>query len=235
MATEADQRGDETVVADAPWAVALVWIVVPLLCAGAAWLLKAAAGWVANLEWAPFQGPFRLVDSIPEPWGTIGAPLLGLAGGVVLALVIMAESLTVTVSDEQVRLTRDTSVRDIARAPITAVFLDGKQLVLLGANTEELAREACELDAGRLGDAFLAHGFPWRAGGDPHAGEFRSWVEASPDLPASAHALLKVRRLALEKAKKQDAAELREELAKLGVVVRDEKRRQFWRQTPTDG
>lgn len=51
-----------------------------------------------------------------------------------------------------------------------------------------------------------------------------------PGLPHGANALLKARAQLLEKKKSTtDLRELREELAALRVVVRDEKRRQYWR------
>lgn len=50
-----------------------------------------------------------------------------------------------------------------------------------------------------------------------------------PGLPDGADALLKARAAALTKGDKDDATELRAELARLGVVVRDEKKRQFFR------
>ena len=52
---------------------------------------------------------------------------------------------------------------------------------------------------------------------------------SSPTLPVGADALLKARARALDKGDSGDAAELRSELARLGVVVRDEKKRQFVR------
>ncbi len=82
----------------------------------------------------------------------------------------------------------------------------------------------------RLQAAFVTHGYTWLAG-DPHADEYRLWVEDTPDLPPGADALLGARARALGKGGdgKDDAAELRAELAKIGVVVREEKKRQYWR------
>jgi hypothetical protein len=68
-------------------------------------------------------------------------------------------------------------------------------------------------------------------GGDPHKDEYRRWVEDLPDLPAGADAVLKARARALDRGDKEDAAQLRLELGKLGIVVRDEGKRQFWRRT----
>lgn len=222
-----------TVVAAPGWDRLLMWGGFPVLGAGLGWLLKAGAGWVASLPWAPFQGPFELVASAPEPYATIGAPVLGGLAGLVLAFLGAQESLTVTVADDRVSLRRgDGEIREIDRSAVAGVFLDGKQIVLLGRSTDELAREKSDLDATRLTEAFRAHGYPWLAEGDPYRHEYRRWVPGLPELPTGADALLKARERALRKGENQDVVELRTELAQLGVVVRDEEKRQYWRLSP---
>lgn len=225
----------ETVVVQPLWLRTVVWLGLPVLGTGAGWLLRSVAGWVASLPWAPFQGPFELADrliaSFGEPQATVGALALGAAAGLVLALIAEQERLTVTVSDDRVATRRGGSSLEISHAEVAAVFLDGKQLVVLGKGTTELARIPSDLDAGRLGAAFLRHGYPWSAG-DPHQDDYRLWVAGTPDLPVSANALLRARERVLGKDDgKEDATILRAELAKLGVVVREEKRRQYWRRT----
>jgi hypothetical protein len=234
-AMESSMRSSKAVVTDPVWMHALMWIGFPVLGAGAGWLLKAVTGWVVSLPWAPFQGPFKLVDelvaSFGEPQATIVAVAIGTVAGLALALVAEQDRLTVTVSGDQVSLSRGESTRRIERASVSAVFLDGKQLVVLGHRTEELTREDSDLDADRLRIAFLTHGYSWLSGGDPYKDEYRLWVEDSLDLPSGADALLKARARALGKGGegKDDAAELRAELARLGIVVRDERKSQFWR------
>jgi uncharacterized membrane protein YeaQ/YmgE (transglycosylase-associated protein family) len=218
----------ETIVADPPWVRTLVWIAFPPLGAAFGWLLDVLVGWVASWPGGPFHGAFELADKIPKPYAAIGWVILGAVVGLWLVYEAEKEWLTVTVSADQVTLARRGSVREIARTSVSAVFRDGKRLVLLGLDTEELAREKCELNADRLRDAFVAHGFPWRDG-DPCAGDYRRWVEDVPELSAGANALLKARARALAKGERDDAAELRAELAKTGIVVRDEHKRQSWR------
>jgi hypothetical protein len=165
-----------------------------------------------------------------DPQATIGSLALGIAGGLVVAVLAEQDYVRVTVADDQLTLTRGGSSRRVPRASVEAVFLDGKQLVLLGPETDELAREGGDLpDAERLEAAFRAHGYPWVPGGDPHKDAYRRWVEDLPDLPARADAVLKARARALARGDKEDAAQLRRELGKLGIVVRDEGKRQFWR------
>lgn len=224
----------ETTVADPGWATGLWWAVFGLLGAGLGGVVRAVAGWVASLPWAPLQGAFKLVDSLPDLPATIGAVLLGAAAGLAVAYQGQRESLAVTVSPHRVRLRRLGSQTEVAGGSVSAVYLDRKQLVLLGPVTEELAREPSDLDVTRLREAFTAHGYPWRDG-DPFAAEFRRWVPDTPELPAAANVLLAARQRALARKEHTDAAELRAELAKLGIVVREEQQRQYWRRVPAPG
>lgn len=234
MHSDASSPHDATVVAPPPGERALVRIGFPLVGAAAGWLIKSVAGWVASLPWAPFQGPFTLIASVADrPLATAVALLVGGLAGLVVVFLAEHDYVTVTVGDGEITMARGGSSQSVGRASIGAVFLDGKQLVLLGRATEELARQGGDLpDAKRLEDAFLAHGYPWHADGDPHRDEYQRWVEGTPGLPAGADALLKARARALDKGDKDDAAELRTELAKLGIVVRDENKRQYWRRLP---
>lgn len=206
----------------------LVWTVLPPVGAGTGWLLQAIAGWVAGLPAAPFQGPFKVLASLPQPHTAVGALVVGALAGLVLAFLIHADHLIVKVSGDRIRLKRGDTDHEFGRASVQAVFVADRHLVLLGPNSGELAREKCDLNPDRLASALSAHGFPWRDG-DPYENEYRRWVEDMPDLPASANALLKARARALQKGDTDDAAQLRDELARLDVVVRDRNKRQFWR------
>jgi hypothetical protein len=232
MEPGAKPGGGATVVAPPPAERALVWVGFPLIGAAAGWLLKSLAEWATSLPWVPFQGPLELVASVPDPQATIGSLALGVAGGLVVAVLAEQDYVRVTVEDDQLTVTRGGSSRRVPRASVEAVFLDGKQLVLLGHETDEVVREGGDLpDAERLQAAFRAHGYPWVPGGDPHKDEYRRGVEDLPELPAGADAVLKARARALDRGDKEDAAQLRLELGKLGIVVRDEGKRQFWRRT----
>lgn len=204
------------------------WVGLPLGGAALLWPLKLLVGWLVTLPWVPFKGPLRLIDSIPEPWGTLGAVAVGLAGGLVLALMWHGERLGVTVSPERILLEGDEYAATFERADVAAVFVDKKQLVLLGHDTGELARRPSELEVTALKAVFTRFDYPWRDG-DPHAGEYRRWVPDIPGLPPGANALLAARAKRLNSLDDTDAKELRAELVKLGVIVRDEKKKQYWR------
>jgi len=223
--------GDATPVGPSTSARAVVWIGFPLLGAGVGWLLTAVADWAASLPWIPWQGPFELVASIPEPLATIAGLALGVVVGLVLAFVAERDYVTATVDDDQVALTHGDVTRTVRRAAIDAVFLDGKQLVLLGQHTEELARIGGDLNRERFEAAFRAHGYPWRSDGDPHAEDYRRWVKDLPGLPAGADALFTAYAHALRESHERDAEQLRDELAKLGIVTHARDKHPYWRRT----
>lgn len=204
------------------------WAGLPVAGAVVVWLLKLLVSWLVTLKWVPFKGLMVLVDSIPEPWATLGALGVGLVGGLVLALAWHGERLSVAVSPARVQLEGDEYAAAFDHADVAAVFVDKSHLVLLGHDTGELARRPSELDKAMLESAFTRHDYPWRDG-DPYAGEYRRWVPDTDGLPPGANALLAARAKRLSSLDDADAQELRAELVKLGVVVRDEKRKQYWR------
>lgn len=219
-----------TVVRQPAWVTGLVWTALPPLGAAAGWLVMLAAGALADLRWAPLGWLFRLIDAVPQPAGTLGALCVGGFAGLGLAYAAHRENLTVTIGWDAVTAARPGAPpASFPRGGIGAVFLEGKQLVLLGRAGEELAREKSDLTGGRLAAAFTAHNYPWRPDGDPYEKEYRRWVPDEPGLVPAANALLRARERALDRNDATDVAELRGELARLGVVVRETGRRQYWR------
>ncbi|MEV7829134.1 hypothetical protein AB0P12_00760 [Streptomyces subrutilus] len=220
------EGGRLTVVGQAVWTTVGVYAVLAALGAAVGWGLGPLADWLVTLPWAPLQGPAELVGTVPA--GVL--PAVGAVAGLVLGLVAQHEQLTLRLSGDRLVLASEGREREFSRAAVAVAFLDRKQLVLLGHDGGELVRQGCELAPGRVADAFAAHGFAW-ADADPYEAEFRRWVPGAPGLPEGANAVLAARRKPLEKngPADGDARELREELARLGVVVRDVKRRQYWR------
>ncbi|WP_399029558.1 hypothetical protein [Streptomyces sp. 15-116A] len=195
------------------------------------WLATLLAKWLVTLKWAPLKGPAKLLTSIPEPGLTIGAVAVGALLGLLIGLIAVHESLSVRITDDQVVLTIRETSEEFAHGDIASAFRDGKQLVLLAPDGMELAREESGLPWDDLADAFTAHGYRWEAE-DPHRDAWRRWVPGTPGLPEGADALLKARAKARERDDSGDTRELCRELRRLGVVVRDEKNRQYWRVPP---
>ncbi|MEU4465416.1 hypothetical protein AB0G20_17145 [Streptomyces sp. NPDC024017] len=220
------RAGKAIELAESAWVIVLFCVACGAV-AGA--LLPLLARLLLALPWSPLEGPAELLTSVPEPALTLGTTAVGVLGGLLLGFTAAHESLSVRVCDTHVTLTVRDSAQEFSREEIAVFFRDGKQLVLLGPDSLELAREHCGLNWQRLADALTGHGYPW-APEDPHRAEFRRWVPGTPGLPAGADALLRARAQARkDEDDAEEARELRGELLRLGVVVRDEDRRQYVR------
>ena len=215
------------------WFHPAVMVGLPLLGLVVGWGVLAIADWVAGLAWAPFQGPFRLVAEAPRPAAPIVVLALGAVGGLVLGLIVLRDSLVIELTEDEVTLRRGDSVTRVSRSELGSVHFDAKDLGFLDPSGRELARTASDLTPDRVRATLVEAGCPWHDT-DPWADEFRRWVEDTPDLSGAANAVLAARARALGKDEKDDAADLRRELIKLGIVLRDRDSRQYWRQVPQD-
>jgi len=224
-----DRVQDRTIVADPAWVGPAFIVVLPIVGAALGWGLSLIAEWITGLSWFPFQDLFERFTGLPKTVQLIAAIALGLIVGVALALWVVNEMLTVTVGSGGIELKRGDHERALDRADIASVFVEDKRLVVLGHRRQELARVEFDLDRDRLADALRRYGYLWRPDGDPYAAEFRRWVPGADGLPKGANPVLKARGQALEKSKDDDLRELRDELADLGVVVRDTDKKQYWR------
>lgn len=218
-----------TTLARSAWAQGALYAAAAVLLAGVAWLLDPLANWLVGLDRAPMRLPAELLVSIPEPWLTVGLVVLGVLAGTALIFFDSLEQSSVTVSGKGVILKRTGHVQEIAHEQIGHVFREKDRLVLLGPKGEEIAREKCDLNAQRMAAAFTEHGYAWVAG-DPYEDEFRIWVPKTPELPELANALLAARVAAMESSYSGESVkELRRELAKIGIVIRDKGKQQYWR------
>lgn len=196
------------------------------------YFLPQIAAWALKLPWVPFEGPLKLVNYFSGIWVNLLLAFLGLIIGLVIAAVAVKETLVVTITDEEVQLDKDGHKQTIERKEINTIFLDGKQLVILGKSGHELARDKIDESPSTVIDAFKRHGYSWSSEGDPFKQEYRRWVLDSPDLSPAANALMKAREIALQKKDAKDIKELRNEIIKLGYIVREEETRQYWRKVP---
>jgi hypothetical protein len=225
---------EQVVTVSAPrWARTGVWLLLPAIGGALGWLLDRylldrGLDWLSRWPWPVMRGPLKLLADLPEPQTLIGALTLGTGLGLVFAYLIDRESLTVRLSRTEVTLSRPGTTRTLPRADIAVAFADGDQLVLLGRTGKELAREPSNLSPRRFAAEFAAHGVAW-SDHDPYADSYRRWVPGLPEIPETAHALFAARQKAIGARDERDVADLRDELARLGFVVRDEHRRQFWR------
>ncbi|MFI5491460.1 hypothetical protein [Actinoplanes sp. NPDC051859] len=202
-----------------------VWLGVPAAGAGLGWLIHYLLDWILRIPFAPFRSLLRQVERLGEPQATIGALVVGAGLGLIFAFYIDREALTVRVAGTEVVLTRPGVHRTVPRADITTAYRDRDHLVLLDRTGREVAREPFLVGARRLAALF---GTAWHDQ-DPYAEEYRRWVPGLPQVPAEAEALFAARQRALDKHDDRDVRELRTELARLGYVLRDDRKRQHFR------
>ena len=116
-------------------------------------LLAFGLPWVANwlLQFESFRCPGSSGCSPLSTASPGGSRCSGLGGGLVLGLVFAVvatvESSKLTLTDQQLRIDKSGDTRFLARAEIGAVFLDGKELVLLDRHSRELLRDTHDAPA----------------------------------------------------------------------------------------
>jgi hypothetical protein len=212
-----------TTLAPPVWVRVLVWLGLPAAGAGLVLLIVQVTGWV------PLAGPFVVVRALPGSVTLYGALGVGAILGLVLAGLVDRESLTIRIDADEVVLTRPGTTRRVPRGDVALAFTERDRLVLLGRTGRELAREPCHLSATRLRAGFAERGIAW-ADQDPYATAYHRWVPDLPEVSGTANALLVARQKALDSGDEDDARDLRDELGRLGYVVRDEGKKQYWRQ-----
>ncbi len=150
----------ETTVDEPSWLRTGSWVGCPLIGGALGVGVWAIAAWVDDLPAFPFQGVFKVLTKLPQPWATLAAVAGGLVLGLVFAAVWARDRLVVTVSPTRVTLVRGDRTRRI-EADLDAVYLDGKELVLRTTDGREIAREKTDLRNHELAPAFAEHGYPW--------------------------------------------------------------------------
>jgi hypothetical protein len=206
----------------------------PLAGATLGFFLPRIASWADGRKWIPFQGALELIAKGDSWWVVAICVAVGLLAGVVLAAMALEDTLKVTITNSGIEFLKNQKTVRVARDQVAVVFLDGREIVVQDPSSRELARERhdqLKSDAKQIPAAFQAHGYRWSAGGDPYGDRFRRWVEDEPDLPPAVNAVLRARAKAFGQGDKgkADLRELRAEVGKLGYVVRDENKNQYWR------
>lgn len=192
--------------------------------------LQPLAEWASGVDTLPFGRISDVVATLDPWWAKAALAGVGLLAGAAFSAYALLETVTVTVTPGRLTLKRGDKVSSFEHGSVDTVFVDGKQVVVLDRHTAELAREPFEGDAQLLADSLRTFGYPW-SDEDPHATAYRRWIDGAPELTDAEHFVLRTRANALSDDDKDEAADLRTELARIGLVVRDEGNRQYWRRT----
>ncbi|MCX4985453.1 hypothetical protein [Streptomyces sp. NBC_00572] len=199
------------------------------LGAGAAFAVGPVADWIIRI-FDGVPGPLKLAAALPLVWAVPALTLAGALAGAWVAGVWRAENPVVEVGADSIVVHDGGGGRHVERARLAEVFTDGHDLVLRGADGGEHVRTRVDSGlAGRLRSAFEQHGYPWSGTVEPHESAYTVWVDGTPDLDESTHALLRKRRRAIADDRTGAADEAREELQARGISVRDRGKAQQYR------
>ncbi|MFG3252699.1 hypothetical protein [Streptomyces sp. NPDC048172] len=200
----------------------------PLLGAGLGLLLPLLARQLVKLPTLPVEKLIEFVATLDETWHFLVLAGAGAALGVVGGLLALTESMEITLTDSRIEVEGDGTDESFARDDVSAVFVDGKELVVLGRDSGHLLRGEPAAAAAELAAAFRAHGYPWHDA-DPYAALYQRWIPHSPETGPELNALLTARKDARKRKDADDVRDLTSAAERLGYTLRDKNTDQFWR------
>lgn len=203
-------------------------VLAPVIGSILGYFLPRVATWAASQAWIPAHGAFELVASWSQWWVRYALAGVGVGLGIAFVAFALYDTLKVVVAESGITLTEQGESREVDASEAATVFLDGKELVVLDGSSRQLVRAPIEEKPATVEQVFRSHGYCF-VDGDPYRELYHLWVPDSPSLPAEANAVMRARAMALSKKSSVDARDLRLELDRIGVVVRDVKSKQYWR------
>lgn len=206
----------------------IIIVIPPILGALLGWFIPTIANWVIKLPFIPFEGVLEWVATLESHWVTVIAATIGVLAGIFFAVYAFSETLKIIITDEEVKLSVKENIKTIHKNDISAIYVEGKHLVFLDTDGVELFRGQPESKKELISEAFRQHKYPW-TDKDPFENQYQRWIANHPDFPPHVNALLSARERALKNEESEEAKVLRKDLANLGVVIRDEDKRQYVR------
>ncbi|UFU03594.1 hypothetical protein LQF12_03005 [Ruania suaedae] len=184
----------------------------------------ALAAWLVGLierSPLPVPGLLEVIAGLPWAWSIPIGVLLGVVGGVLLAMTIVHEALSLTVATDHLEYRQEGREGWIERAEVASIHPDGRDVVVL----DERGRVRARLNAEALESASLARtlrefDYPWRQE-DPFEGDYQRWMDGRPGFSAAEHALIGRWQEARRKPRERTEAEAALREADLAVRYRD--------------
>lgn len=119
------------------------------------------ARWLADVPFVPFKDPLRWVGDFDQPWAWVARPAIGLVAGLVGAFLVLVDEWRLEVHDDAVVVVHDRDRRRLAREAVIGVHLDGKKVVIDGADGRRLFEKPVEAGRERVKQAFASRGYPF--------------------------------------------------------------------------
>ncbi|MFJ4582425.1 YqeB family protein [Streptomyces echinatus] len=189
-------------------------------------LVPILARQVTHWPKLPFRIVFEFLAAAEETWQVLAC--MGCGFGLVFALVALSESLTVTLTDARVEARTDHWREGVDRGDVSAVFMDGKHLVVLDRDSRQRVRGPHAAPGRSIAAAFRGHGYPWN-GSDPYAHLYRKWAHGSGAVRPEVDAVLAARGEALKRKSWYDVHRLTQAVEELGCTAREKGTEQYWR------
>lgn len=192
------------------------------------WFVPIIANWILKLPVVPMEKLILFITFFDSLWVSCIATVIGTIAGLLFGVMILDERLEVTISFNNLQLKFGGKTNFIEKNDIMAIYIENEYLIILGQNSNELYREVIDEEKDTVREAFNKHQYPWNET-DPFASEYERWALGNTHFPEKINVLLYARDCALKEEKEEDAKYLREDLAQLGAVIRDERNGQYVR------
>lgn len=203
-------------------------IVTPIVGALLGWFIKIIASWLLKIPFIPFEPLWEWVVAWDSVWVPVIGAVVGIIAGVLFVFYAFSVILKMTITDQDVTLVYNDKEEKLQKKDISAIFLDGKEIVFLGNHGQELYRRETDNKKQAIAEAFQQHFFPWKDE-DPYANQYHRWVPDHPDFPAAVNTLLAARERVIQEGNEKEIDILRRDLAAEGVVIRDQDGHQYVR------
>ncbi|KIL74027.1 MULTISPECIES: YqeB family protein [Bacilli] len=219
---------DETVLGLSTGEKVILIIMPPVLGALLGWFIPTIAGWAIKIPFIPFEGVLEWIAALESQWVSVIAAFIGVLAGVFFIFYAFSESLKITITDKEVKLNFKEKVNNIHKKEISAIYMEGKDLVFLSTGGNELFRGQPVSKKELVSETFKQHRYPWKDK-DPYENQYQRWVADHPAFPPHVNALLSARERALKNDETEEAKVLQKDVADHGVVIRDQDKRQYVR------
>lgn len=126
-------------------------------------VLPPLARWLDGMSVLPLRNVFTFVADMEDTWQAVAFAVAATVLGLLAAFVAVADSVKVTLDDDTLGIEFGDRQKPLTlrRERVAAVFVEGKDLVVLDSAGRPLALAPHRASRHALAQAFRAHGYPW--------------------------------------------------------------------------
>ncbi|MFI5805719.1 hypothetical protein [Streptomyces sp. NPDC051561] len=135
----------------------------PALGLALGFALPPLARWLDGASMLPLRDVLAFVGDMESAWQTVAFALAATLIGLLAAFVAVADSVKVTLTEDTLNVEFGDRQKPLSlrRERVAAVFVEGKDLVVLDSAGRPLALAPHRASRTALARAFRAHGYPW--------------------------------------------------------------------------